>query len=137
MPHSTSTYAQVVERALVVERFGARIRKEDAALRDSRKSVPPAASTVKGGSPGDSKRKSSDSVQSPNPNKKARSSFRGRQGGSDSVKTYPQCQRCKKHHLGECRARACFTCGEIGHLKRDCPKESVVAPKKSDSLIPS
>ena len=36
LPQSTATYAQVVERALVAERFGARIKKEDAASKDTR-----------------------------------------------------------------------------------------------------
>ena len=106
-------------------------------MRDSRKSVPPVASSGKSGGLEELKRKNSDSVQSPKPSKKSRGSFRGRQSSSDSFKTYPQCQRCKKHHLGECRARACFTCGEIGHLKEDYPKEPVIAPKKYDSLIPT
>ena len=71
LPQGTSTYAQVVERALVAERFGARIRKEDAALRDLKKPVPPVASSGKSGSPEDFKRKSSDSAQRSSPNKKS------------------------------------------------------------------
>ena len=50
LPQRTTTYAKVVERALVAERSGAQVKKEDAALRDSRRSSPPAASSGKGGS---------------------------------------------------------------------------------------
>ena len=36
-------------------------------------------------------------------------------------KIYPICTRCKRRHLGECRARSCFACGMVGHFKRDFP----------------
>ena len=29
----------------------------------------------------------------------------------ESWKTYPVCARCKRRHLGECRAKTCFLCG--------------------------
>ena len=60
LPQRTSTYAQVVERALIAERSGARIRKEEAASRDARRNAPPITGSGKGAGPGDSKRKSFD-----------------------------------------------------------------------------
>lgn len=36
----------------------------------------------------------------------------------------PKCQYCGRHHFGECRTkiRACYKCGDIDHLIRDCPQ---------------
>ena len=36
--------------------------------------------------------------------------------------TYPKCTQCKRHHLGECRAKACYLCGMVGHFMKDCPR---------------
>lgn len=128
LPQRTATYAQVVKRALIEESSEAQIRREDAVRRDARRFAPSPTGFGKDRGPGESKRKSSDSAQNPSRNKKSRGPPKNRQGGSDSGKTYPQCQQCKRHHLGECRARACYTCGEVGHLKKDCPKESAEEP---------
>jgi hypothetical protein len=45
-------------------------------------------------------------------------------------RNYPQCAKCKKHHLGEClQGRGiCFRCGQWGHMMRNCPQ---VAPQSS------
>ncbi|KAL2526534.1 DNA/RNA polymerase superfamily protein [Abeliophyllum distichum] len=45
------------------------------------------------------------------------------QGGSSSHARFPQCQLCGRFHLGECLrgAGVCYQCGQVGHMKRDCP----------------
>ncbi|GJV98970.1 reverse transcriptase domain-containing protein [Tanacetum coccineum] len=46
-------------------------------------------------------------------------------------KGYPQCANCGKFHPGECRAgsRTCFSCGEHGHISRECPKPAQICKK--------
>ncbi|CAN1245693.1 hypothetical protein LINGRAPRIM_LOCUS3015 [Linum grandiflorum] len=36
---------------------------------------------------------------------------------------YPNCDECGRRHLGECKIHlgVCFTCGEPGHIQRNCP----------------
>ena len=50
----------------------------------------------------------------------------GRGGSRDqgsTAQTVPPCEHCGRPHRGEYRRaiRACFRCGEHGHLLRDCP----------------
>ena len=59
----------------------------------------------------------------------ARSEQRGqsqvsRQSSGQVERVRPPCQTCGKLHSGQCRlgARTCFQCGQVGHLKRDCPQ---------------
>jgi len=34
----------------------------------------------------------------------------------------PQCQTCGRYHVGSCNLEVrCFECGELGHVKRNCP----------------
>ncbi|XP_057775306.1 uncharacterized protein LOC130994278 [Salvia miltiorrhiza] len=38
----------------------------------------------------------------------------------------PTCPKCKKEHFGECRQgmTGCYECGEIGHIKKYCPRNN-------------
>ena len=44
---------------------------------------------------------------------------------------------CRRRHLGECRAKACFVCGAVGHLRKDCPIVKKGEVGKVDSLTPA
>ena len=45
--------------------------------------------------------------------------------------------RYRKHHLGECRAKASSFCGVVGHLKKDCPTTKKEESLKVDNLTPA
>ncbi|XP_050895691.1 uncharacterized protein LOC127102355 [Lathyrus oleraceus] len=50
--------------------------------------------------------------------------FKGKQVQNARPNQPPQCQLCKKYHLGKCvisRIR-CFTCQREGHMSRECPQ---------------
>nr|XP_043632205.1 uncharacterized protein LOC122603512 [Erigeron canadensis] len=75
---------------------------------------------VEQGMPNDetSKRKTE---QSNSRNKKFRSS--GSSGGGSNRKNIPTWNNCGKHHSGVCllpSKKACFNCGQPGHISRDC-----------------
>nr|GFC97995.1 hypothetical protein [Tanacetum cinerariifolium] len=40
--------------------------------------------------------------------------------------SYPVCTTCGRRHPGECRRAAgtCFKCGQVGHLQKDCKKNT-------------
>ncbi len=33
-----------------------------------------------------------------------------------------QCTRCGRAHFGQCRTPRCYACGEIGHIRPECPR---------------
>ena len=53
---------------------------------------------------------------------------------STGGRSFPLCANCKRYHPGECRAgsRTCYSCGEPGHISKDCPKPAQVCRKCYD-----
>nr|GFC43319.1 hypothetical protein [Tanacetum cinerariifolium] len=49
--------------------------------------------------------------------------------GSSEGYSYPVCTTCGRRHPGECRRAAgtCFKCGQVGHLQKDCKKDTTAS----------
>ena len=77
----------------------------------------------RGGGPNDHKRKLL-GTSIANDDKKARDNNQGRQNKSEKWREYPLCEKCRRRHLSWCRPRRCHQCGNLGHIKRDCPQLS-------------
>ncbi|XP_062116236.1 uncharacterized protein LOC133830299 [Humulus lupulus] len=132
-----TTYAQVVEKALTAESAEIKIWRDNAARRDFRRPGSPFVGSGRGVGPSDQKRKVPDTFPVPGSDRRPRGITMGRPGSSEAWKTRPECPKCKKRHLGECRAKACFLCGVVGHLKKDCPQIGKKEPRKVDSSTPA
>ncbi|KAF3651872.1 putative calcium-transporting ATPase 13, plasma membrane-type [Capsicum annuum] len=52
---------------------------------------------------------------------------------AQTSQSYPRCERCGRNHLGRCQfgALVCYSCGQPGHIQRDCSaaKKSVGGAK--------
>ncbi|KAM6587859.1 hypothetical protein CsatA_010464 [Cannabis sativa] len=125
------SYAQVVEMALTAERSENKIWKENAARRESKKG---------GANPNDHKKRGQDQSGQPSQDKRYKSDNDQRFNGN-SGRNIPECPKCTKRHLGECRAKACYKCGKEGHIKRNCPlwgqTGNRAEPKKDDKYVPA
>ncbi|XP_060957680.1 uncharacterized protein LOC133029209 [Cannabis sativa] len=125
------SYAQVVEMALTAERSENKIWKENAARRESKKG---------GANSNDHKKRGQDRSGQPSQDKRYKSDNDQRFNGS-SGRNIPECPKCTKRHLGECRAKACYKCGKEGHIKRNCPlwgqTGNRAEPKKDDKYVPA
>ncbi|XP_052197391.1 uncharacterized protein LOC127804559 [Diospyros lotus] len=87
-----TNYATLVQRAHIIEKERSELRAVQAAARGS-------GSTR--GQGNDRKRK-------------------GAPGFSGNVTDIPPCTTCGKRHRGVCKA--CYGCGQLGHMKNDCPQ---------------
>ncbi|XP_060969706.1 uncharacterized protein LOC133036944 [Cannabis sativa] len=124
------SYAQVVEMALTAERSENKIWKENAARRESKKG---------GANSNDHKKRGQDQSGQPSQDKRYKSDNDQRFNGN-SGRNIPECPKCTKRHLGECRAKACYKCGKEGHIKRNCPlwgrrREQSSNPRKMTSMF--
>ena len=120
-----TTYAQAVERALYAEKAEERVTKEIAVRREQRKTMQSTGSQD-GGGPGNLKRKSVEF-----------STSEGEKKQKGNWHDYPFCDRCRRHHHGECRPRSCYQCGSRDHLIKDCPQQTREDKKTADTLVPA
>ena len=132
-----TTYAQVVEKALTAESAENRIWRDSAARKDFRRIGPPFVGSGRGIGPSEQKRKVPDTFPVPGPDRRPRGISMGYLGCNEPYKNYPECPRCKRCHLGECRPKAYFLSGAVGHFKKDFPKAKKEEPRKADSSAPT
>nr|GFD12711.1 hypothetical protein [Tanacetum cinerariifolium] len=61
-------------------------------------------------------------------NRSANSGSQQSRGPSEGY-SYPVCTTCGRRHPGECRRAAgtCFKCGQVGHLQKDCKKNTTAS----------
>ncbi|KAD3336823.1 hypothetical protein E3N88_32342 [Mikania micrantha] len=61
------------------------------------------------------------------------------QRGNSNLVLTPICSQCGNRHPGPCRraSGACFRCGQIGHLVKDCPKPANTQEgNNKDAIVP-
>lgn len=98
-----------------------RLRQQESARQDSRRSAPPSSGFGSGRGPSDHKRKTLDSSMTSRDDKKIHDTFGGRESGN-SGRVGPICPKCSKNHRDDYVIRACFKCEGIMHFKKDFPQ---------------
>ncbi|XP_062086070.1 uncharacterized protein LOC133792169 [Humulus lupulus] len=98
--------------ALTAERSKERIRKDNAARKDAKKSG--AATSNDNRKRGQEQPRQAGNDKRPKPNNDNRP-------GGNGGRNVPPCPKCTKRHSSECRAGVCYKCRKEGHMKRNCP----------------
>ena len=122
--------AECVERAVNAEFCLKQIKKERKQFFETKKNE---KNDIKGSNQGNNQ-------QNQNNNKRKRnfSDQKNPNNGQQSknLKTYPQCSKCNKYHVGECRIgnNKCFVCGGDGHKASSYPNnQGQVSQQKSQN----
>ncbi|KAM6557203.1 hypothetical protein CsatB_022381 [Cannabis sativa] len=129
------TYPQIVDLALTAEGAESMIRKKSTQRKDVWKTSS-STGVSKSFSPNDRKRKP-DGPLVVGPNRKFQGNQGFRRGRNEVWQPYPECPKCKRHHLGECRSRVCYQCGVAGHFKNNCPQLQKPEAKKESPVVPA
>ncbi|XP_062114132.1 uncharacterized protein LOC133825165 [Humulus lupulus] len=112
-----------------------RIWKEGVAKREARRNA------SQGHNANDQNRKGSDQAGQSSQEKRARDNKGNHGNGNKEWVWYLECDKCKKHHQGKCRANACYGCGKEGHIKKNCPQKTQEGVKehhmKDNNLVPT
>ncbi|KAM6566096.1 hypothetical protein CsatA_025224 [Cannabis sativa] len=129
------TYPQIVDLALTAEGAESLIRKKSTQRKDVWKTSS-CTGVSKSFSPNDLKRKP-DRPPVVGPNRKFQGNQGFRRGRNEVWQPYPECPKCKRHHLGECWSRVCYQCGVADHFKNNCPQLQKPKAKKESHIVPA
>nr|GFB32686.1 hypothetical protein [Tanacetum cinerariifolium] len=77
----------------------------------------------------DKRQKSGDQHQPTTQQSRHRNHGSQQSRGPSKGYSYPVCTTCGRRHLGECRQAAgtCSKCGQVGHLQKDCKKNTTAS----------
>ncbi|XP_028108225.1 uncharacterized protein LOC114307064 [Camellia sinensis] len=111
------TYVDVLDRALIAER-NVTNRKQNFEWKDKKQNFNKGTTSM---------------------SKKFKPGSSGNSGSSQSVNSTPACTTCEKKHGGVCyrMMEACYQCGKIGHMAKDCTKSRPNGNRGATSSIGS